>query len=51
MQVKILRVIQEREITRIGDDKIIPIDVRIIASTNRNLQEEISNKRFREDLY
>ena len=51
VQARLLRVIQEREITRIGDDKIIPIDVRIIASTNRNLQEEISNKRFREDLY
>lgn len=51
VQARLLRVIQEREITRIGDDKIIPIDVRIIASTNRNLQKEISNKQFREDLY
>ena len=40
-----------REITRIGDDRTIPVDVRIIASTNRNLAEEIRAKRFREDLY
>lgn len=51
VQARLLRVIQEREITRIGDDKIIPIDVRIIASTNRNLLTEIQEKRFREDLF
>ncbi|WP_181995653.1 sigma 54-interacting transcriptional regulator [Clostridium sp. AM58-1XD] len=51
VQARLLRVIQEREITRIGDDKIIPVDVRIIASTNRNLLDEIENKSFREDLY
>lgn len=51
VQAKLLRVIQEREVVRIGDDKIIPIDVRIIASTNRDLLEEVSLHRFREDLY
>lgn len=51
VQSRLLRVIQEREVSRIGDDKIIPVDVRIIASTNRNLQTEIQEKRFREDLY
>ena len=51
VQARLLRVIQEREITRVGDDKIIPVDVRIIASTNRNLLTEIREKRFREDLF
>lgn len=51
VQARLLRVIQEREITRIGDDRTIPIDVRIIASTNRDLLSEIQNKQFREDLY
>jgi PAS domain S-box-containing protein len=51
MQVKILRVIQEREIERIGGVKIQKIDVRIIAATNRNLKEMIKQKTFREDLY
>ncbi len=51
MQVKILRVIQEREIERIGGVKSQKIDVRIIAATNRNLLEMIKNKTFREDLY
>ena len=50
-QARLLRVIQEREITRIGDDRIIPIDVRIITSTNRNLYKEIEEGRFREDLF
>lgn len=51
MQVKILRVIQEREIERIGAVKSQKIDVRIIAATNRNLEEMIKQKTFREDLY
>lgn len=50
-QARLLRVIQEREIVRIGDDRVIPIDVRIIASTNRNLLDEVNKKNFREDLY
>lgn len=51
LQGKLLRVLQERSIMRLGDDKIIPIDVRVIAATNRNLVEEIKNGNFREDLF
>lgn len=51
MQVKILRTLQEKEIERIGGHKTIPIDCRIIAATNKNLQEAIKNGEFREDLY
>ncbi len=51
MQVKLLRVIQEREIQRVGSDKTINIDVRIIVATNRNLEEEVKKGRFREDLF
>lgn len=50
-QVRLLRVIEERMITRIGDDRQIPIDVRIIAATNRNLYKEVKTGKFREDLY
>ena len=50
-QVKLLRVIQEREIERIGSTKSIKVDVRIICATNRNLEELIANDKFREDLY
>ena len=51
MQVKILRVLQEGRITRLGGDKEIPVDVRVIAATNRDLKEEIKKGKFREDLY
>lgn len=51
IQVRLLRVIQEKEIIRIGDDKVIPVDVRIISATNKNLLERIEKNRFREDLY
>jgi transcriptional regulator with PAS, ATPase and Fis domain len=51
VQAKLLRVIQEREVSRIGDDKIIPIDVRIIAATNKDLIKSIEKRDFREDLY
>lgn len=51
MQVKILRVLQEKEIERIGGTKTIPVDCRIIAATNRDLQERIRENAFREDLY
>lgn len=51
MQAKLLRVIEEREIMKIGGDRIIPIDVRIIAATNRDLKQMIYEKTFRKDLY
>ena len=51
VQAKLLRVLQEKEITRIGDNRIIPIDIRIIAACNKDLYQEVKNKRFREDLY
>lgn len=51
LQAKILRVIQEKEIMRIGGDKIIPIDVRFISATNKNLKKLVNAKQFREDLY
>lgn len=50
-QVKLLRVIQERELERVGGKSTIKVDVRIIAATNRNLEEEIKAGRFRSDLY
>lgn len=51
VQVKLLRVLQEKEVTRIGDDKVIPIDVRILAASNKDIQNEIIEGRFRSDLY
>lgn len=51
MQSKILRVLQEKEIKRVGSPKSISIDVRVIAATNRNLKEMVRDKVFREDLY
>jgi len=51
IQAKLLRVIQERECTRVGGTQVIPIDVRIIAATSRDLNEEIRQGRFREDLF
>jgi DNA-binding NtrC family response regulator len=51
MQAKLLRVLQERTIRRVGGLKDIPVDVRVIAATNRNLQNKIADGTFREDLY
>jgi len=50
-QAKVLRVLQENKITRVGADKDINVNVRVIAATNKNLEEEIGQGRFREDLY
>jgi len=51
MQVKLLRVLQEREITRVGGEEVIKADVRVITATNKDLVHEIEESRFREDLY
>ena len=51
IQAKMLRVLQEREIDRVGGRKSIPVDVRIISTTNKNLVKEIREGKFREDLY
>jgi two-component system, NtrC family, response regulator HydG len=51
IQVKLLRVVQEGEFERLGGTKTLKVDVRIIAASNRNLQEEVKEKRFREDLF
>jgi two-component system nitrogen regulation response regulator NtrX len=50
-QAKVLRVLQEGEVERIGSQKTLQVDVRVIAATNKNLEEEIRASRFREDLY
>ena len=51
LQAKILRVLQEHEVTRVGGSHSIPVDVRIVAATNQELQEKVRQKEFREDLY
>jgi len=51
LQVKLLRALQEKEIERVGGGKTISVNVRIIAATNRNLEKEVSQNRFRSDLY
>jgi len=51
MQAKMLRVLQEQEIQRVGGQETINVDIRVIAATNRNLEEEVAADRFREDLY
>ena len=51
LQAKLLRVLQEKKVTPVGGNREIEIDVRIIATTNRNMAEEVKNNKFREDLY
>ena len=51
MQAKLLRVLQQKEIQRIGSEEIIQVDVRIVAATNRDLETEVADGRFREDLF
>lgn len=51
LQAKLLRVIQERQVERLGGNKMIDLDVRLIATTNRDLKQEVEQKRFREDLF
>lgn len=50
-QIKLLRVLENREITRVGGEKTIPVDVRVIAATNKNLKEQVEKGLFRQDFY
>jgi len=51
LQAKLLRVLQEREVERVGGRKTIPLDVRVLATTNRDLKDDVKNGKFREDLF
>lgn len=50
-QIRLLRVLEERTVMRVGDDKVIPIDVRVITASNKNLLQQVKEGKFREDLY
>jgi len=50
-QAKVLRALQEGKVQRVGSDKDIKVNVRVVAATNKNLRQEIDDKKFREDLY
>jgi two-component system, NtrC family, response regulator HydG len=50
-QVKVLRVLEQREVVRVGSSAVVPVDIRVLAATNQNLVELVANRRFREDLY
>ena len=50
-QIKLLRVLQEKQVRRIGDDKLIPVDVRVIVATNKDIAQLVRERSFREDLY
>jgi len=51
LQARLLRVLQEKEIMRVGGDKLIPVDIRIISASNKNLEKKIALGEFRDDLY
>ena len=51
LQARLLRIIQEKEVIPLGSEKIIPIDIRVIAATNKDLTAEVKNENFRRDLY
>ncbi|MDQ0338186.1 transcriptional regulator with PAS, ATPase and Fis domain [Caldalkalibacillus uzonensis] len=51
LQVRLLRVLQERQVMRLGDERVVPVDVRVIAASNRNLEDMVAEGRFRADLF
>src|SRR5207245_6723723 len=51
LQVKLLRALQDRQVTRVGENRPEPVDIRIVSATNKDLDEEMKGRRFREDLF